>query len=126
MRMHSIQQRQDLPCASVQQETHNAQQASAVWYQPALKCWHRTFHKLYSACLSACLHSCLLLLFLQVKDALKAAVLDDTLTISGKRTKEKHEEGPGASKEGAKAPLRYERSYDIFSRSFWSAPQRGC
>lgn len=60
------------------------------------------------------------------KDALKAAVLDDTLTISGKRTKEKHEEGPGASKEGAKAPLRYERSYDIFSRSFWSAPQRGC
>jgi HSP20 family protein len=73
------------------------------------------------------------------KDALKLSVLDGTLTISGERREEKQfggpaegEEGTGASssnteEEGgaaskARQPLRYERSYGSFSRSFSLPP----
>jgi HSP20 family protein len=65
--------------------------------------------------------SCLLLLFCRSKDALKATVLDGTLTISGERSEEKGEEG-GDDQEGARAPLRHERSYGSFSRSFGLPP----
>jgi HSP20 family protein len=51
------------------------------------------------------------------KDALKIKVMDGTLTISGERSEEKREEGE-TGKEGGKAPLRYERSYGSFTRSF--------
>jgi HSP20 family protein len=55
------------------------------------------------------------------KDALKLSVHDGTLTISGERREEVRQEGEG-DKEGGKAPLRYERSYGSFTRSFSLPP----
>jgi HSP20 family protein len=48
-------------------------------------------------------------------------VHDGTLTISGERREEVRQEGEG-DKEGGKAPLRYERSYGSFTRSFSLPP----
>jgi HSP20 family protein len=67
------------------------------------------------------------------KDSLKLSVLDGTLTISGERREEKKTGGdqPGdapadsAAPKDAKsapAPLRYERSYGSFRRSFSLPP----
>jgi len=61
------------------------------------------------------------LLLRSPKDVLKLSVLGGTLTISGERHEEKNEGGE-ESADGTRAPLRFERSYGSFSRSFSLPP----